>query len=64
MMKQPFYNLDNWKPIFPVHDDMAIDEDGHFNLRIENGMVLETDSGEMHFTTTWDSSDDFSSNDF
>lgn len=57
-MKNPIFKLDNWEPMFPAGDDMAVDEKGHFNVRMGDNMALDLDTGEMSFTTSWDAGDD------
>ena len=52
-MKNPIFNLDNWEPMFPINGDMAVDSQGHFKMRMGDGLAMDMDTGEMHFTTPW-----------
>ncbi len=62
-MNDPIFDIDNWEPMFKISEDMAVDSKGNFSMRIGDNMVMDMDSGEMHFTTSWgsdeDSDDDF-----
>lgn len=61
-MSDPIFDLDNWKPMFKISKDMAVDSDGNFSMLMGENMAMDMDSGEMHFTTSWgldnDSDDD------
>ena len=52
-MSDPIFDLDSWNPMFPIDDDTAVDSDGHFIKRMNDGMALDLDTGRMHFTTSW-----------
>ena len=57
-MSDPIFDIDNWEPMFKISKDMAVDSKGNFSMRVGDNMVMDMDSGEMHFTTSWDSDDD------
>lgn len=62
-MSDPIFDLDSWDPMFKVSDDVAVDFEGRFSMRVGDNMAMDMDSGEVHFTTSWDS-DDSSFDDF
>ena len=53
-MKDPVFNLDSWEPMFPIDNDMAVDSQGRFIMRMGDGMAMDMDTGEMQFTTPWE----------
>ena len=57
-MSDPIFDIDSWNPMFRISDDMAVDMDGRFAVRMGDNMAMDWDTGEMHFTTPWGSSDD------
>lgn len=58
-MSDPIFDLDNWKPMFKISKDMAVDSDGNFSILMGENMAMDMDSGEMHFTTSWGLDNDF-----
>ena len=54
-MSNPIFDLDSWEPMFKRSDTMAVDSKGKFSLRMGDQLAMDTDTGEMHFTTPWDS---------
>ncbi len=60
-MSSPIFDLDDFGPLFRISKDMAVDEDGSFSLRMGDNMAMDMDTGEMRFTTSWDSDDSWSS---
>ena len=57
-MSNPVFDLDDdFKPMFRLSKDMAVDSDGNFSLRMGDNMAMDMDTREMHFTTSWDSDD-------
>lgn len=57
-MSDPVFDIDNWEPMFKISKDMAVDRDGKFSIRMGDNMAMDMDTGEMHFTTPWDTGDD------
>ena len=58
-MSNPVFDLDDdFKPMFRLSKDAAVDFDGHFKMRMGDNMAMDMDTGEMHFTTSWSSDDD------
>ena len=56
-MSNPVFDLDSWDPLFKVSDDMAVDMDGNWSVRIGDGLAMDMDTGDIHFTTSWSSDD-------
>ena len=56
-MKDPVFEIDNWEPLFPIDDETAVDADGHFRVRLDDGVVMDPDTGRISFTTPWHSGD-------
>lgn len=56
-MSDPIFPLDTWEPCFPVDENVAVDLNGHFKMRVGENMAMDMDTGEMHFTTPWPSED-------
>ena len=54
-MRDPIFKLDDWEPLFPIDRDTAVDANGHFKVRMGDNMALDPDTGEMDFTTPWQS---------
>ena len=57
-MSDPIFDLDSWEPMFKISDDMAVDSKGNFKMRMDDNMVMDMDTGDVHFTTPWASSGD------
>ena len=58
-MSDPVFDVDNWEPMFKISKDMAVDDKGDFFMRMGDNTVMDMDSGEIRFTTPWDSDDGF-----
>ena len=56
-MRDPVFNLDNWEPMFPIGDGMAVDSEGNFKIRMGDNLAMDMDTGELSFTSPWASSD-------
>ena len=52
-MNNPIFEADSFAPLFPVSDNMAMDLNGHFKVRLSDTVAMDMDSGEMRFTTPW-----------
>ena len=53
-MSDPIFDLDSWEPMFPLSDDVAVDRKGAFSMRLGDNVVMDMETGETHFTTTWE----------
>ena len=43
--------------LFSVSDHMAMDSDGDMMMRVGNKMAMDMDTGEIHFTQSWNYDD-------
>ena len=43
---------------FSISDNMAMDSEGDLLLRISDNMAMDLDSGDIHFTSSWNEDDD------
>ena len=43
---------------FSISDNMAMDSEGDLLLRISDNMAMDLDSGDIHFTSSWNDDDD------
>ncbi len=57
-MKKRFFDYENGDFSFPISDNMAIDSDGYFLMRMGNHMVMDMDSGELHIISGWPDDED------
>ena len=44
--------------MFRTSDNMAIDSDGHMMMRMSDNMAMDMDSGDIHFTSSWNRDQD------
>ena len=44
--------------LFDSDDDTAMDTDGNLYVRVSDDCVMDLESGELHFTSDWDSYED------
>ena len=53
MMKNPIWDIDDRDFLFRTSDNMAMDSDGHMMMRMSSNMAIDMDSGDIHFTSSW-----------
>lgn len=53
-----FFDYDDGDFCYPASDNMAIDSDGDMMMRLSDNMAMDIDSGEIHFTSSWDNDED------
>ena len=53
-----FLDYDDGDFCMPLSDSMAVDSDGNYMLRISEHMSMDMDSGDIHYTSSWDDEDD------
>ena len=46
--------------IMPMDDDMGMNSDGNLHMRIGDNYSMDMESGDIHFTSPWEKSDDTS----
>ena len=61
-MYNPIFDCDNGDFIYQTSENMGIDSDGDIHMRISDNMSMDIDTGELHFNSGWQNSDD--DNDF
>lgn len=44
--------------LFDSGDDMAMDTEEHIYVRVSDDCAMDLESGELHFTSGWDSYED------
>ena len=44
--------------IYTLSDQTAIDLDGHLMMKMNDNLVMDMDSGELHLTSRWNTDDD------
>jgi len=47
--------------IIPMNDIMGMDTDGDLHMRAGDNCSMDMNSGEIHFTSSWETQNDFSS---
>ena len=57
-MKFLFWDFGKGKAAHPVSDNMAIDSDGDLLMRMSDNLSMNLESGEVHYTSSWDQDDD------
>ncbi len=53
-MGKLIFDFENGGLIHTLSDQTAMDMDGHFMMRMNDNMVMDIDSGKLHFTSRWD----------
>ena len=60
-MSKSFFDYDDGDFVFQTSDNMGIDSDGHFQVRMGDNMSMDMETGELHITSGWsDEEDDLS----
>ena len=59
-MGKDFFDYDDAASAHTISDNMAMDSDGNFLMRMGDNMVIDMDAGEVHMISGWpnDESDD------
>lgn len=57
-MKHPIWDIDDGDMVYSISDNMAIDSDRNMMMRISDNISMDLDSGDLHFTSSWDFDDD------
>lgn len=56
-MSKPIWDMEDGDFLTEISDDVAIDSDGDMMMRISDDMAMDMDSGDIHFTSSWDDDD-------
>ena len=57
-MCKNIFDFDDGDYAFSISDNMAMDSEGDLLLRISDNMAMDLDSGDLHFTSSWNDDDD------
>ncbi len=57
-MCKNIFDYDDGDYAFSISDNMAMDSEGDLLLRISDNMAMDLDSGNLHFTSSWNDDDD------
>lgn len=57
-MKKYFYDFDDGDLGFPISDQIGMDSEGHMMMRLDEHMAMDMDSGDIHRTSSWPSTDE------
>ena len=57
-MSKHIFDYEKGDFIFKISDNMGIDSAGNMMHRFSDTMAMDMDSGELHFTSSWDDDDD------
>lgn len=57
-MCKNIFDYDDGDYAFSISDNMAMDSEGDLLLRISDNMAMDLDSGDIHFTSSWNEDDD------
>lgn len=57
-MSKLFFDYDDGDFGFTISDNMAVDSNGDMMMRLSDNMALDMDSGDIHFTSSWNNDDD------
>ncbi len=57
-MGQNTFDYSDGDCLFSISDNMAMDSDGNTYMRLSDNTAMDFDSGNIHFTSTWNSNDD------
>ena len=57
-MCKNIFDYDDGDYAFSISDNIAMDSEGDLLLRISDNMAMDLDSGDLHFTSSWNDDDD------
>lgn len=57
-MCKNIFDYDDGDYAFSISDNMSMDSEGDLLLRISDNMAMDLDSGDLHFTSSWNDDDD------
>lgn len=55
-MRNPIFDYDGGNFIYPTSGNMGIDSDGNFHMRMGDNTSMDLDTGELHFNSGWQDS--------
>ena len=57
-MSKPIFDLEDGDFIFSTAGSVGFDSDGNMMMRMSDNMAMDMDSGDIHFTSSWDNDED------
>ena len=57
-MSKHFFDYEDGVFVHSIFDNMAIDSDGNMMMRISDHLAIDMDSGDLHYTSSWDNNED------
>jgi len=57
-MSKPIFDLEDGDFIFSTSGHLGFDSDGNMMMRMSDNMAMDMDSGDIHFTSSWDNDED------
>ena len=57
-MSKLIFDMDDGDYIFSTSGNLGFDSDGNMMIRMSDNMAMDTDSGELHFVSSWDDDDE------
>ena len=57
-MSKPIFDLEDRDFIFSTSGNLGFDSDGNMMMRMSDNMAMDMDSGDIHFTSSWDNDED------
>lgn len=57
-MSKPIFDLEDGDFIFSTSGKLGFDSDGNMMMRMSDNMAMDMDSGDIHFTSSWDNDED------
>ena len=62
-MCNPIFDYDDGDFIYQTSDNMGIDSNGDFHMRMGDNMSMDMETGELHFNSGW-KNNDYNDDDF
>ena len=57
-MSKPIFDLEDGDFILSTSGNLGFDSDGNMMMRMSDNMAMDMDSGDIHFTSSWDNDED------
>ena len=57
-MSKPFFDYEDGDIVHSISDNIAIDSVGNMMMRISEHLAVDMDSGNIHYTSSWDTNED------
>lgn len=57
-MSKHFFDYEDGDFVHSISDNMAIDSVGNMMIRISDHLAVDMDSGDIHYTSSWDTNED------